>query len=90
MSYFKNPRETWTVDECEKMAKHIERDGMGTPYPFKGACPWVREGKIRYNGGTVRNEEFYEGESFELPKLAKGFQWVRVPTWCFQIVKEKA
>ena len=96
--FYKNPQEIWDAKKCERMARRIARDGMGTPYPFKGAVPGPYPfgfGKTRYNGGCIRpmnaavgKRKWYPGEIHPLPKLAKGFKWVANPTWCWQIVKE--
>ena len=93
-----NHREVWDVAKCEKMAKRVARDGMGTPYPFKGAVPGPFPcdfGKTLYNGGCVRpmtgpNQKWYPGEIWPLPKLAPGFKWVRAVTWSWRIVKKSA
>lgn len=86
-NYFHHPAEEWDAKRCAKEARHIQTDGLGTPYPFRGACPYVKDNPVTYNGGCIREEEWYRGETFELPKLAKGFEWRYVPTWCWQIVK---
>jgi hypothetical protein len=89
---FQNPREVWDTKKCEKMAKRIARDGLGTPYSFRGyighghgSVPMY--GKVYYNGGTVKNGKWFQGEDRPLPKVAKGFKIVYRPTWGFQIVK---
>jgi hypothetical protein len=83
---FTYPTQKWDAKKCLKEAKHTQRDGMGTPYPFKGACPWLPT-STDYNGGTIINGEWYQGVIHNLPKLAKGFKWFYRPTWCWQIVK---
>ena len=93
--YYLNPREVWDTAKCAKMAKRVARDGLGTPYPFKGAVPGPYPfgfGKTRYNGGCCRplcasNPKWYPGEIFPRPKLAAGYRWVYAPTWCWRIVK---
>lgn len=87
-SYFHHAPEVWDKARCEKAVKHTARDGCGTPYPFKGSFPEVKCGPVRYNGGCIRNDTWYEGEHFSLPVLAPGFKWVSRPTWCWQIVKD--
>lgn len=108
-NYFIHPTETWTTAQCEKAVKQIARDGMGNPYPFKGAHPGIKgigeyeksssspynalngkqanNGTVRYNGGKVIGDKWYEGEIFQLPILPKGFKWVYRSTWCWRIVK---
>jgi len=90
MSYFTFPQETWDAKECDKRARLTAKDGMGTKYPFKGyiGCndgtrgSW---GKIRYNGGCIHDEKWYEGEIRNLPKVADGFEIVHVLSWGWRI-----
>jgi len=63
--YFQHPAETWNKQKCEKIANSIAKDGLGTPYPFRGyigsstSTP-PKYGSVRYNGGCIRNEEWYQ------------------------------
>ena len=50
MNYFTHPAEKWTKEQCEKAVKRIARDGLGTPYSFKGAHPEIK-GKGEYEQG---------------------------------------
>ena len=86
-TYYQHPAEVWNRVKCERAAKHLARDGLGTPYPGKGYCPGLRRGNIRYNGGTIIDGELYSGEEFQLPILAEGFVWDHPPTWCWRIQK---
>jgi hypothetical protein len=96
MKIYKHKRETWSSEKCRKLANTTQKDGMGTPYPFKGYIPGsggslpARFGRTIYNGGCVRNGEWYNGEEFPMPKLAKGFKIERVPSWGLRIVETKA
>ncbi len=92
-TFYMNKREVWDAAKCARMARRIAKDGLGTPYPFRGAYPRYPHGwgRIRYNGGCIRPDtgpkrKWYDGEVFPLPKLAKGWKWVHVPTWCPRIV----
>lgn len=92
ITLFHHPQETWNEEKCEKLAKYLAKDGLGTKYPFKGylgssmSIP-PKFGMIRYNGGCVRNNEWYDGEFFPLPILAKGFAIVQVISWGYRIIK---
>lgn len=92
MVYYMNKQEVWDKNTCEKLAKHVAKDGLGTPYPFKGyigsstSIP-PKFGSIRYNGGCVRDGEWYIGEVFPLPVVADGFAIEKIPSWGYQIVK---
>jgi hypothetical protein len=81
------PQEVWDAKQCEKAAKHRARDGLGTPYPFLGYIGSSQYGIERYNGGTIINDEWYQGVNRPLPKVAKGFELVLRPTWGWQIIK---
>jgi len=98
---FQNPQQTWDAAKCAKLVKRIKRDGLGTAHSLKGMLYNGEIGghngelQVRYNGGCVKgegaNEEWYQGEQWELPILADGFEIVYVSTWGWRIVKtEKA
>jgi hypothetical protein len=90
--YFVREQEVWPAAECRRRANHTAKDGMGTPYPFKGYIgsnqpnggQW---GKTRYNGGCVRNGKRYAGEIRNLPVVAPGFRIITVPGWGFRIIR---
>jgi hypothetical protein len=52
--YHRPPAEQWDAAKCERMARRIAKDGMGTPYPFRGyigsSATVGGYGKTRYNG----------------------------------------
>lgn len=91
---FQIPAETWDEAKCVKMARRWAKDGLGTRYPFKGFIgPFVSSvsmgayGSERYNGGCVRNGQWWQGEHRPLPILPPGFKIVHRPSWGYQIVK---
>lgn len=89
---FQNVAALWDTVKCEKMVKHTACDGLGTRYPFKGYIG-SHYGPVRYNGGCVKTdekgkEEWFQGEYFPLPIIAKGFKIIHVPTWGFRIIRE--
>lgn len=93
MKTFTYPAETWNKEKCEKMAKRVATDGMGTKYSFKGyigssASRPTAYGTERYNGGTVIADEWYEATHRPFPILAEGFEIVVVPTWGWRIIKK--
>jgi hypothetical protein len=89
---YQHPQETWDEKKCEKKAKHVAQDGLGTPYPWPGYIGNTF-GEIRYNGGCCRPDyitgDHYDGENFPLPKVAPGYKIIRVPTWGYRIIKTK-
>jgi hypothetical protein len=93
MKTYNHPQETWSEEACKKKANRIAVDGMGTPYPFKGyigssASIPSAYGLQRYNGGTSIDGVWYEATFRPLPKLAKGYKIINVPSWGWRIVKE--
>lgn len=80
------PRETWDAKKCAKLAKATQRDGLGTPYSFKGYVGNIIQKSVDYNGGTVINGEWYQGIVCELPVIPEGFAFVNVPTWGLRII----
>jgi len=83
--YYKVPVETWSAKACAKAANAIWRDGLGTPHHTKGLQCGRQSGPIRYNGGCIREGEFYYGECYTLPVLAKGYKWEMIPAWGWRI-----
>ena len=86
------PIEVWNKETCEKAAKYRAKDGLGTPYPFRGyigstASVPAAYGVTRFNGGTVIDGQWYEGINRPHPIVAKGFEIVSVLSWGWRIVK---
>ncbi len=92
MKIYNYPAEIWNAAICQKKAKHLAKDGMGTKYPFRGyigssASRPSAYGTEIYNGGCIHGNEWYNGENRPLPTLATGFKIVVVPSWGWRIVK---
>jgi hypothetical protein len=85
---YQNKPEVWDAKQCEKAAKRTVKDGMGTPYPFKGYLNqpsphgWL---DVRYNGGCTIDGKWWQGEHFPFPILAEGYEIVYVSTWGYRI-----
>ena len=70
---FQHPLETWPEEKCQRLAKRIIKDGLGTPYP-KGYLNSKEAGwKERYNGGCSRNGEWWQGEEKPTPIIPDGY-----------------
>jgi hypothetical protein len=88
------PQETWNKTKCEKVARHLEKDGMGTPHPWRGfisghSSPYPSYGHtIKYNGGTFINGKHYHSVEMPLPKIAKGFKIVNRISWGYYLERE--
>ena len=90
---YQHKPQVWDKTKCERMAKRVATDGMGTKYPFQGyigssASRPTAYGTERYNGGCIRNNTWFKGENFPFPILAPGFEIVVVPTWGWRIIKK--
>lgn len=92
-NFYQHPQENWDAKKCERLAKRTAKDGMGTKQSRKGyigssASIPPAFGPVRYNGGCVRNDVWYQGENRPLPIVAKGYKIIEIPTWGWYIVKE--
>jgi hypothetical protein len=81
------PREKWDEKKCRKLARAIQRDGVGTPYPFRGYVGNILRKTQDYNGGTVINDEWYQGVIHLLPEIPPNFQFVMRISWGYQIIE---
>lgn len=88
--YYTHKQEIWDEKKCSKVANHIAKDGIGTPYPFKGyiGSNQTGYGQRKYNGGCIREGDWYEGEIKPLPKIPKSYKIITIPSWGFRIVKK--
>ena len=91
---FQHPPQIWDVKKCERLCKKRQKDGCGTPYPFLGflprselGCHYAHGMLVRYNGGTVIDGKWWQGEEWKLPIVPDGFEIIRRRTWGYQIVK---
>lgn len=84
---YQHPTPIWDAETCAKLAKRTAKDSLGTPYPFKGYIGESQWGVRRYNGGCIRDGEWWQGENFPLPKVAPGYEIIRIPTWGYRIIK---
>ena len=86
-TYFKHPQETWDETECLKRSRKINKDGLGTVGGPKGlinchSAPYPRYGQIRrYNGGCIREGEWYNGEEVPFPIIPDTFHFVQHCSW---------
>lgn len=88
---YQNKPEVWDEKTCARKAKRRAKDGLGTPYPFKGYIGSTTSnqfGEIRYNGGCIRDGEWWQGENKPLPTIHEDYEIVHVPTWGYRIRKK--
>lgn len=83
---FQNAPEVWNAQTCQKMANRHAKDGLGTPYPFKGYIgSSQRYGVTRYNGGCTRDGKWWQGENHPLHMIHPDYEIIVVPTWGYRI-----
>ena len=86
METYIHPQETWTESDCRKRAAYAPADAWGNRPP-KGiiaptgstACHYGQT--VRYNGGCIREGEYYAAESKPLPVIPPNFEFVAIPSW---------
>lgn len=88
MEYFVHQPENWNYDICLKKSKYVASDGLDTKMHFAGYIG-NHYGKIRYNGGCYRNNQYYAGEIFSLPNIHPSFmlEYRRSWGWCIKRIK---
>lgn len=87
-SFYMNTPQEWDYKQCLKIANKTARDGLGTPYPWKGYIG-SHFGGVRYNGGCVKGDKWYRGEHFPLPLIDPAFEIIHVPTWGYRLIKKE-
>jgi len=91
---YQNPRQTWDAAKCEKLSKRWKRDGLGTKSHLPGMLDnrmiGSHNGELteRYNGGCEREGKWYQGETWDLPILAEGYEIIYISTWGWRIIKK--
>ena len=86
MKVYTHPQETWTEAKCARMSRYAPKDNWGNRPP-KGiiadsGSAYLQYGQtIRYNGGTVRDGEWYEAEHLPLPAIPASYEFVPLVGW---------
>ena len=86
---YEHPAEVWDAARCKRAAARRAKDGLNTPYPFKGYIG-NHYGIVRYNGGCDRAGQWWQGENRPLPIIDPAYEFVNRPTWGWQIRKKAA
>jgi hypothetical protein len=68
----KHPRETWDTKKCARAARHVAKDGLGTPYPWPG---------------YIGQYSTINGKQFPLPIVAENYKIIHVNTWGYRIIR---
>lgn len=91
--YWRPEPEVWDAAKCAKIAKQRRRDGYGTLHPYPGLVQATGSpygyGKRRFNGGCVREGDWWEGEDIPYPVIPDEFVFVLRPTWGVYIVRRE-
>lgn len=94
MSIYIHKQEVWSEKKCERQARRAPKDAWGNPPP-KGivshsGSAHVQYGEtIRFNGGCIRNGEWYEGEYKPLPIIPDTYEIVPLSSWGLIIRKKQ-
>ncbi len=84
---FRHEPEVWDAKKCLKISKRKCTDAYGTKDHLAGFLH-DSYGVKMYNGGCVRDGEWYEGENYPTPTVAKGFEIIYVRSWFFRLIKK--
>ena len=84
--YYRYPQETWDEAKCKKMAGFAPADhwgnrppkGLINDYSSAYPAPGLRH---RYNGGCVRDGDWWEGEEAPLPIIHPDYEIVPLSSW---------
>jgi len=84
------PQETWDAEKCLKASKAKDHRSAYPGMIASSSSMSPEYGKtIRYNGGTIIEDEHYESAHRPLPVIASGFRIINRPTWGTYIIKEQ-
>jgi len=86
MSTYIHKQETWSEAECMKRARHAPKDHWGNRPPpgliNHSASSYPEYGQtVRFNGGCVREGEWYQAEAVPLPVIPDGWEFVPLCSW---------
>ena len=96
--YYNHKPDIWSASKCARLAKANPKNALGT----SDGIGYVGHlfghyahgsGTIDYNGGCIRNGQWYDGEHFPLPIIASGYELVRIAGspnhWILKTTKSK-
>lgn len=92
---FVHAQEVWDKAKCLQKSKYRATDAYGTKAYHAGiispsGSPYVGYGKtIPYNGGCIRNGEWYGSEHIPLPAIDSGFEFYHIASWGTAIRKKQ-
>ena len=93
-TYYVHSQEVWSKAKCAKVAKCMDRDSLGTAglhsgcvSPSGASYPTYGQEQL-YNGGCVRDGEWYNGEIIPLPKIPASYEFYTISSWGTYIRKK--
>ena len=87
---YQHQQEIWNYNKCLKHSKKFVKDSYGTKCHYAGAMDASYTRSI-YNGGTVIDNEWYDGENYPLPALHKDFEYEYINSWGIRLkLKERS
>lgn len=93
-TYYVHLMEAWDKKTCERKAKHREVNAFGCKHPVPGLIasfysPYFVYGRHEYNGGCIRNGEWYRGDERPLPLVHPDYEIVEYASWGWRIQRKK-
>lgn len=84
--FYSAPRESWTVNQCSKVAASAPPDHWGNRPPagivVSVGAPHPRYGLMRYNGGVIVGDVWYsQGTLNPWPWVPEPYGLFRLPSW---------
>jgi len=84
-TYWSPEPEVWSAEKCTKIAKARATDGYGSRHPYAGlvqaSSATYGYGRRRFNGGVVKDGEWYEGTNIPYPIIPDEYELINRPTW---------
>ena len=89
--YWTPKPEVWDAKKCAKIAKRRSKDGYGTRHPYPGfieadSAPYGY-GKRSFNGGIVRDNEWWEGTNVPLPVVPPEYVFIHRLSWGMYLIR---
>jgi hypothetical protein len=86
-------QETWDAKECHKRSRFAPKNYFGDKPPVGlinhvgSAYPSYGQ-RLTYNGGCIRNGEWYKSEEIPLPIIPDTYEFVKLSSWGTRIQKK--
>lgn len=77
---YQHPQEIWDEATCAKRARRGKGPEKGMIASSSSVYPQYGQ-HTRYNGGCIRNGEWYQGEAVPLPQIPDTFEFEQRLSW---------